>query len=1223
MNFLKKSLSTILCCALTVNSLGLSSIIANATESNSKEYVYDGYKINYDVTNSWGNTEVVSVTLSNTGDSTIENWMLYFDPNGQVHDTVNIQEAQTSDGITYFRNSGYNANVNPNSSVSFSYMIDDCEAMPDDFTLCQTRANKESGYQVSLQVNQTWGDSFNGNIIIQNDTDKSIEAWELTVDTNFTITEITNSWAATVTELEPYKYMLKGTYTSVIPAGGSVSLGFNGVREGNPIISDYSLTEVVVDESLINNFNWSNWEDMLDTDGDGIPDEIEEEIGTDPLNSDTDGDGVPDRYELLTIGSDPTDANSLDSDISDGEYDNDQDGLSNYEEYLLGTDPLCADSDYDGLSDGDEVIYGTDPLNPDTDDDGLSDGDEIALGLNPLVSDTDSDGIPDNEEMFNQSKTFDGDEDDTVVKQIDVAFEGTGYINSTTSVKSVMDVDWMCSNVVGLIGDPYDISSDSKITEGTITFHVATESLGESSFDDLIVLWYNEANQHFEKVKTVSDNEESTLTATVTHFSKYLIVDCDRWYEAWNMNYYPSNNIDLHTAITIDCSSSMNRNDPNRCRVDAAKGFVNAMHGNDMASVTLFANHVSAQSLGTLTKDKKLLKEKIDNVTSLGVTNYEEALQHSIKSLDTNNNTYSENIIIFLSDGYPTNDSGYAIDPSDFDYSVVDTAAAAGIKIYTIGLTNNVCETVLKEMAYRTGGEYFYANTAEELVSYFLNINVTEKYDTTTDTDGDGIPDLFEAYGMPVANGQVLFSDPGVVDTDGDGLEDGEEVSVMYVNDDANAKLAAEYILEYYPDIEVNECGGIYFKMISDPENTDTDGDHDHDNADPDPMSYQLNGYFSNKMGELWEYCNNFSNKKFSTDWYCFFYLRDIGGYNDTLWLNSAGNDSSFKGYITNLKKNDPTFVELAEYFESFYPKNNCLYWLYENDSNYIDLYHYSAVESSLLYNGKIDYESRYSYAPAAFNHMMTIMNRDYGFDCSGIKDRYKADNQVINDMTGWAGDLTTLMIDAKHVQSDVISTDYDITDINNDTQISIYDIFYTLLGKKEFSFSYEDLYADIMAVNLVTDCQSSVEFVNGFNSYFSNNNRYSFFANTLTYDVIFYYASNAYSTFNWSKYGVTSCLWDCKLKNCTVSKKGNCSKQHHNFTMNEVSEVCEAFVDFMNDNFNINITPQNSLIEYADGYDSSYIITTPKDYAKKIVSASKNVSDVADQLDMIYEKIH
>ena len=113
--------------------------------------------------------------------------MLYFEPNGQVHSTVNVQEAQTSAGITYFRNSGYNANINPDSSVSFCYMVDDCEGAPDNFTLCQTREEKESGYEVSLKVNQTWGDSFNGEIIIQNNIDKPIESWELTVDTNFTI----------------------------------------------------------------------------------------------------------------------------------------------------------------------------------------------------------------------------------------------------------------------------------------------------------------------------------------------------------------------------------------------------------------------------------------------------------------------------------------------------------------------------------------------------------------------------------------------------------------------------------------------------------------------------------------------------------------------------------------------------------------------------------------------------------------------------------------------------------------------------------------------------------------------------------------------------------------------------------------------------------------------------------------------------------------------------
>ena len=181
----KKIFSTFVGVAMAANAFITMPISAFADEETSHTYTYDGYEVSYDVTNAWGNTEVVSVTLSNTGDSTIENWMLYFEPNGQVHSTVNVQEAQTSAGTTYFRNSGYNANINPDSSVSFCYMVDDCEAVPDNFTLCQTREEKESGYEVSLKVNQTWGDSFNGEIIIQNNTDKPIESWELTVDTNF------------------------------------------------------------------------------------------------------------------------------------------------------------------------------------------------------------------------------------------------------------------------------------------------------------------------------------------------------------------------------------------------------------------------------------------------------------------------------------------------------------------------------------------------------------------------------------------------------------------------------------------------------------------------------------------------------------------------------------------------------------------------------------------------------------------------------------------------------------------------------------------------------------------------------------------------------------------------------------------------------------------------------------------------------------------------------
>ncbi len=59
--------------------------------------------------------------------------------------------------------------------------------------------------------------------------------------------------------------------------------------------------------------------------------------------------------------------------------DTDSDGLRNDAEWTLGTDPLNADTDADGISDGTEVdIYHTDPLNGDTDADGCGDGKEVA-----------------------------------------------------------------------------------------------------------------------------------------------------------------------------------------------------------------------------------------------------------------------------------------------------------------------------------------------------------------------------------------------------------------------------------------------------------------------------------------------------------------------------------------------------------------------------------------------------------------------------------------------------------------------------------------------------------------------------------------------------------------------------------------------------------------------------------------------------------------------------
>ncbi|MFH0857793.1 MAG: hypothetical protein V1848_03535 [Candidatus Magasanikbacteria bacterium] len=65
--------------------------------------------------------------------------------------------------------------------------------------------------------------------------------------------------------------------------------------------------------------------------------------------------------------------------------DTDEDGLDDFTENDIGTDPRNWDTDADMLSDSEEhTIWGTDPLNPDSDKDNYMDGQEVRAGFNPM-----------------------------------------------------------------------------------------------------------------------------------------------------------------------------------------------------------------------------------------------------------------------------------------------------------------------------------------------------------------------------------------------------------------------------------------------------------------------------------------------------------------------------------------------------------------------------------------------------------------------------------------------------------------------------------------------------------------------------------------------------------------------------------------------------------------------------------------------------------------------
>jgi len=139
----------------------------------------------------------------------------------------------------------------------------------------------------------------------------------------------------------------------------------------------------------------------IDADGDGLSNTAEAEIGTNPLNPDTDGDGIVDGSDNCPLDGSSTSQADVDlDDLGDlCDNDSDNDGLTDETEAEIGTDPLDADSDDDTLSDSVEVNLGINPLNPDTDGDGSPDGVDV-FPADPTESvDTDGDGVGDNADL--------------------------------------------------------------------------------------------------------------------------------------------------------------------------------------------------------------------------------------------------------------------------------------------------------------------------------------------------------------------------------------------------------------------------------------------------------------------------------------------------------------------------------------------------------------------------------------------------------------------------------------------------------------------------------------------------------------------------------------------------------------------------------------------------------------------------------------------------------
>lgn len=117
-----------------------------------------------------------------------------------------------------------------------------------------------------------------------------------------------------------------------------------------------SLNEAAADAAMLKRDTVSQHVRTGDRDGDGLSDEREAALGTDPMLVDTDGDNIADGDELQL---------KIDPLQDDTKEDPDEDGLTTAFEIEIGTDHQNPDTDGDGLIDSLELTYRYDPLKSD------------------------------------------------------------------------------------------------------------------------------------------------------------------------------------------------------------------------------------------------------------------------------------------------------------------------------------------------------------------------------------------------------------------------------------------------------------------------------------------------------------------------------------------------------------------------------------------------------------------------------------------------------------------------------------------------------------------------------------------------------------------------------------------------------------------------------------------------------------------------------------------
>ena len=218
-------------------------------------------------------------------------------------------------------------------------------------------------------------------------------------------------------------------------------------------------------------------------------------------------------------------------------------------------------------------------------------------------------------------------------------------------------------------------------------------------------------------------------------------------------------------VFIMDHSGSLQTYDPQVLRILAAHQYVNNMIAPfDRAAIIKFDN--TASLFNHLTYAYAQVNadlEALSKAQPQGQTNFKAAIDLVNTEFQTFGNDENQRIGIFFTDGRP--------DPLSANVTIaqMDQLVANGVKLYTIGLGQDLDEGLLGWMADYTGGQFYRAETAEELVKIYMKIsdqfydhtagmNITLKAYLTEDFEYiDGTANISEGFEINTTDGTALI----------------------------------------------------------------------------------------------------------------------------------------------------------------------------------------------------------------------------------------------------------------------------------------------------------------------------------------------------------------------------------------------------------------------------------------------------------------------------------